>query len=72
MHDNPRDMIDFSTIFEFQDLDPPITFGISLATLLQCLCIAEQRNFVPAFEESWESVTIPAKLREWSQTRTRP
>lgn len=57
---------DFWAIFEFQDGNNGETFGVSLATLLQCLCIAEQRHIVPPFEADWEVKTIPPALREMS------
>lgn len=57
---------DFGAVFEFQDSNSGETFGVSLATLLQCLCIAEQRHIVPPFEEDWEVNTIPPALREMS------
>ena len=57
---------DLSAIFEFQDTRTDQTFGVSLATFLQCLCIAEQRHLVPPFEEAWEAATIPPALRAMS------
>lgn len=54
---------DFSAVFEFEDRRTGETFGVSLATLLQCLCIAEQRHLVPPFERDWEATTIPPALR---------
>lgn len=55
---------DFWAVFEFQDSSAGETFSVSLATLLQCLCIAEQRHIVPPFEADWELITIPPALRE--------
>jgi hypothetical protein len=57
---------DFGAVFEFQDSNSGETFGVLLATLLQCLCIAEQQHIVPPFEEGWEAKTIPPVLREMS------
>lgn len=57
---------DYWAIFEFQDSNTCETFSVSLATLLQCLCIAEQRHIVPPFEAEWEVKTIPPSLREMS------
>jgi hypothetical protein len=57
---------DLWAVFEFQDGSIGQAFGVSLATLLQCLCIAEQRHFVPPFEEAWEAATIPPVLRAMS------
>ena len=61
---------DLWAVFEFQDGGTGETFGVSLATLLQCLCIAEQRHIVPPFEETWEAVAIPPALRAMSALRT--
>lgn len=57
---------DFGAVFEFEDKRNKEAFGVSLATLLQCLCIAEQRHIVPPFEKDWEARTIPPALREMS------
>jgi hypothetical protein len=57
---------DFWTVFEFQDTKTGETFGVSLATLLQCLCIAERRHVIPPFEPDWEVMSIPSALREMS------
>lgn len=57
---------DFWAVFEFQDINTGKAFGVSLATLLQCLCIAEQRHVVPPFEVDWEAIAIPKVLRERS------
>lgn len=55
---------DYWAVFEFQDSSAGETFGVSLATLLQCLCIAEQRHIVPPFEADWAAITISSMLRE--------
>lgn len=57
---------DLWAVFEFQDSNTGETFGVSFATLLQCLCIAEQCQAVPPFEPEWEVMTIPIALREMS------
>jgi len=54
---------DLGAVFEFEDARTGESFGVSLATLLQCLCIAEQRHLVPPLEADWESRTIPPALR---------
>lgn len=54
---------DLCAIFAFEDRAHQ-EFGVSLATLLQCLCIAEQRHLVPPFDPDWERATIPPALRE--------
>ncbi|WNV05911.1 hypothetical protein RP726_05725 [Candidatus Methylospira mobilis] len=54
---------DLSTLFEFEDSRSGESFGVSLATLLQCLCVIEQRYIVPPFESEWEAQTIPPVLR---------
>lgn len=61
---------DLWAVFEFQDGNTGETFGVSLATLLQCLCVAEQRHVVPPFEVDWETIAIPKVLREMSATPT--
>lgn len=58
---------ELTSIFEFQDSRTGQHFGVSLATLLQCLCIAEQRHLVPLFETDWETLTLPPALRALSQ-----
>lgn len=58
--------IDLSAIFEFRDSHAGVTAGVSLATLLQCLCIAEDRHLVPPFEPAWEVMAIPPILRSMS------
>ncbi|OQX01777.1 MAG: hypothetical protein BWK73_44980 [Thiothrix lacustris] len=55
--------VDFGTLFEFVDSNTGEAFGVSLATLLQCLCIAEQRYLVPPLEPDWEGQMIPPALR---------
>lgn len=54
---------DLSTLFEFEDGSTGESFGVSLATLLQCLCIMEQCYIVPPFESEWEAITVPPVLR---------
>lgn len=54
---------DLRAVFEFEDGRTGESFGVSLATLLQCLCIAEQRHLVPPLEADWELRTIPPALR---------
>ncbi|CZT26104.1 hypothetical protein PCPL58_p3084 (plasmid) [Pseudomonas cerasi] len=61
---------DLGAIFEFQDSRAGTSLGVSLATLLQCLCIAEQRNLVPPFEADWAVETIPPALLEMAQLNT--
>ncbi|BAP88338.1 uncharacterized protein E1O_12070 [Burkholderiales bacterium GJ-E10] len=46
-------------------------FGVSLATLLQCLCIAEQRHLVPPFDPDWERATLPLALRKMAEIDAR-
>ncbi|MDD5395322.1 MAG: hypothetical protein PHE17_20045 [Thiothrix sp.] len=60
--------VDFGALFEFGDGRTGESFGVSLATLLQCLCIAEQRYLVPPFEPDWEIQTIPPALRAMAVT----
>jgi hypothetical protein len=55
---------DLWTAFEYQDRHTGEQFGVSLATLLQCVCIAEQLHAVPQLEADWEALTIPSVLRE--------
>ena len=55
---------DLWAVFEYRDSSTGEKFGVSLATLLQCLCVAEQRHVVPPFEADWEAVTIPQALRD--------
>lgn len=62
----PLSSPDLGAVFEFLDTNNEEVFGVSLATLLQCLCIAEQRHIVPPFERNWEINTIPPALREMS------
>ncbi len=59
----------FATFFEFQEAKSGKKFTVTLATLLQCLCIAEQQFIVPPFEPDWEAATIPPLLRSMSQIR---
>lgn len=58
---------DLWAVFEFEDGRTGETFGVSLATLLQCLCIAEQRHLVPPLEADWESRTMPPVLRRMAR-----
>lgn len=61
--------VDFAALFEFVDSKTGDAFGVSLATLLQCLCIAEQHYLVPPFEPGREALTIPAALRAYAAVR---
>ncbi|WP_139240041.1 hypothetical protein [Azotobacter vinelandii] len=54
---------EWTTIFEFQNSHTGERFGVTLATLLQCLCIAEQCHLVPPFEADWEKAAIPTAIR---------
>lgn len=58
---------DLAAVFEFHDPGTGQSMGVSLATLLQCLCIAEQRHLVPPLEPEWEAQSLPPVLREMSQ-----
>ncbi|WNV05836.1 hypothetical protein RP726_05305 [Candidatus Methylospira mobilis] len=64
----PLQAPDLSMLFEFQDNRTGEFFCVSLATLLQCLCIIEQRYIVPPLEPEWEAVTIPPLLRAMAAT----
>lgn len=61
---SPGNPPDLWALFEFHDSKTGEEFGVSLATLLQCLCIAEQCHLVPPLETDWELRTIPPVLRE--------
>lgn len=55
--------VDLSTIFEFQaGKEAPI--GVHLATLLQCLCLAEKQHIVPPLEADWLDAVIPVSNRD--------
>lgn len=60
------DQADYCALIQFQDRRSGESFCVSLGTLLQCLCIAEQLYAVPPFERDWELATIPSALREMS------
>jgi hypothetical protein len=62
--------VDFGTLFEFGDNHTGEAFGVSLATLLQCLCITEQRYLVPPLDSAWEALAIPPVLRAMSSIQT--
>lgn len=61
--------MDFGALFEFGDNKTGETFGVSLATLLQCLCITEQHYLIPPFEPDWEVQAIPPVLRAYAAVR---
>jgi len=63
---------DFATVFEFCDGSTGEAFGVSLATLIQCLCIAEQRHLVPPLEAAWELVAVPTAIRKMSKIDSEP
>lgn len=63
-------MVELASVFEFHDARTGQNFGVSLATLLQCLCIAEQRQLVPPLEAAWEAQTFAPTLRELSRLVT--
>lgn len=56
--------VDLGTVFEFAAGATGEPFGVTLATLLQCLCIAQKKGFVPPFEADWVEVMIPPILHE--------
>jgi len=60
---------DFGALIEFEDSRTQSSFVVTMATLLQCLCIAEEHLLVPPFEAEWAATTIPPVLREWSICR---
>ena len=66
-----KQKIDFGTAFEFSDSRTGQNFCVTLATLLQCLCIAEQQHIVPPFETAWEVEAIPVELRAMAQCRAK-
>lgn len=55
--------IDLSTVFEFQS-GKKAPIGVYLATLLQCLCLAEQQHLVPPLEADWLDAVIPPSSRD--------
>lgn len=61
---SPLTLNDLTTLFEFEDSQSGECFCLSLMTVLQCLCIAEQCHIVPPLDKEWEALTIPAALRE--------
>ncbi|MCB1622307.1 MAG: hypothetical protein KDI44_16390 [Thiothrix sp.] len=67
---DPPLLVELDTLFEFEapaGAGDGATFVVSLATLLQCLCIAEQRFLVPPLDPDWEARTIPPTLRARSR-----
>lgn len=58
---------DFGALIGFQNAETGEAFVITVATLLQCLCIAEEQLIVPPFEPVWSVVCIPTILRERSK-----
>jgi hypothetical protein len=57
---------DPTVVFEFEDQrGAPV--GVLLATLLQCLCIAQARALVPPFEPDWAAATIGPVIREMAR-----
>lgn len=67
MNESPSDgSLDYGAVFEFTDSRTGDSFGVTLATVLQCLCIAEQRFLVPSLDKEWEAATIPPVIRERS------
>lgn len=61
---------DLAAVFEFQNGRSGVSLGVSLATLLQCLCIAEQRHLVPSLESDWELATLPPEFRAMARLNT--
>ena len=59
---------DLGALFEFEDTRSGRRFTVSLAVLLQCLCIAEAHMTVPPFEAELEFATIPDQLRAMART----
>ncbi|PRA81781.1 hypothetical protein CQ054_20080 [Ochrobactrum sp. MYb29] len=57
---------DFGALIEFQNSETGEVFLITVGTLLQCLCVAEQQLVVPPFEPDWAAVAIPPILRKRS------
>ncbi|WP_408914481.1 hypothetical protein [Brucella pseudogrignonensis] len=60
---------DFGALIEFENAESGQVFVITVATLLQCLCIAEHELIVPPFEPEWAAVAIPLLLRERSRCK---
>lgn len=60
---------DFGALVEFQNAETGQSFFVSVATLLQCLCIAEEQLIVPPFEPEWEALCIPPELRKRSRCK---
>jgi hypothetical protein len=58
---------DLTAVFEFEDQQTGASVGVTLATLLQCLCIAQERCLVPPFEPEWEAATIDPVIREMAR-----
>lgn len=58
-----RNYPDLSIVFEFQAGKEPPT-AVFLATLLQCLCLAEQQHLIPPLEADWLEAVIPASSRD--------
>jgi hypothetical protein len=55
---------DLASVFEFEDQRSGTAVGVLLATLLQCLFIAQERRLVPPFEPDWEAATIDPVIRQ--------
>ena len=55
---------DLAATFAFEDVRGDRVFLVSLATLLQCLVIAEKRHLVPPFDRDWAARAVPAVIRE--------
>lgn len=59
---------DYSILFHFEDGVTGEDFTVSLATLLQCLCIADHHQLVPPLDQGWTESNIPPILREITHT----
>ena len=58
---------ELDAVLEFEDKRSGTPVGVSVATLLQCLCIAQERCLVPPFEADWEAATIDPVIREMAR-----
>ncbi len=61
--------IDLGTVFEFSHETSGEFFGMTLATLLQCLCVAEELGFVPPLDTAWSKAVIPSVIQIRTQRK---
>lgn len=62
VHDSINTSSDLTALFEFETGDEHMPVLVSVATLLQCVCISRDFFLTPPFPQNWQESAVPEQI----------